>query len=88
MLVLSAVYKSKNLKQFIMGPDRDETPKQIMKRLFARTISMLKDLKPISAALYQDQRILTSLRDVVFEGEDEEADESEAPALRSSFSSL
>lgn len=85
MLVLSAVYKSKHLKQFIISPDVTETPKQIMRRLFARTISVLADLKAISKTLGHDQFILSRLKDVVFEGEDDESEDGQAPEANSSF---
>lgn len=60
MLVLSAVYCSKHLRQYI-----SDNPHQTMDFLFKRTISMLKNLKPISATLGHDQYILECLRDVV-----------------------
>lgn len=88
MLVLSAVYKSKHLKQYIIAPDKNESPKQIIQRLFRRTIAILSDHKSISKTLAYDQFILDRLRDVVFEGEDDETEDVQPPALSSSFSSV
>ena len=65
MLVLSAVYCSKHLKQYI-----SDDPTMRMAFLFRRTINMLKTLKPISATLGHDQYILECLRDVVLKEDD------------------
>lgn len=66
MLVLSAVYCSKHLRQYI-----SDNPFVKMEFLFKRTINMLKYLKPISATLGHDQYILECLREVVFKEEDD-----------------
>ena len=75
MLVLSAVYASKHLKRFISSD-----PAKTMDFLFARTIRLLRHLKPISATLGHDQYILECLRDVVLK-------EDEATPPTASFSS-
>ena len=77
MLVLSAVYKSKYLKQYL-----GDRPRVTIGHLFKRTINFLASLKPISATLGYDCFILQNLREVVFEGEDDTAME---PTPSSSF---
>ena len=66
MLVLSAVYCSKHLRQYI-----SDNPAKTMEFLFRRTINMLKNLKPISATLGHDQYILECLREVVLKDEED-----------------
>ena len=65
MLVLSAVYCSKHLRQFI-----SDDPATRMDFLFRRTINMLKNLKPISATLGHDQYILECVREVIFKNDE------------------
>ncbi len=76
MLVLSAVYCSKHLRQYI-----HETPYERMDFLFRRTIGMLRRLKPISATLGHDQYILECLKEVVLRDDDDK------PPPSASFSS-
>ncbi|KAG8532589.1 uncharacterized protein KY384_002466 [Bacidia gigantensis] len=83
MLVLSAVYKSKYLKRFIQNSRMNSTPKKHMEHLFWRTTNFLNRLKPISPTLAQDCSILHSLREVVFEGDDDDLPSN--PTTSSSF---
>lgn len=62
MLVLSAVYSSACLRALI-GDD----PQAVMTHLYKRTLAFLKTLSDISPTLAHDYRILSNLKQVVFE---------------------
>ena len=64
LLVLSAVYSSKHLHQFI-----SDNPVFQMKLFFGRTIRMLDRLKPISKTLGRDQHVLVSLMNAMLRDE-------------------